>query len=168
MELYFNEIPDNNKIEQFSTIEKNGGREEKRICQKVDDVSWLQERHDWPGLRAIFSIERIITTGGKTTSEISYYITSADRSAEDLLAIAREHWSVESMHWSLDVVFSEDSSRFDSENAHLCLNALRKYALAVHKNYLASKSKKCSVKRHLLDCLLNDRLLLELIESAKI
>lgn len=168
VELYFDELPDRNQIDQFSTVEKNGGRLEKRICKKVDDISWLQERHAWPGLRTIFSVERIVTAGDKTTSEKSYYVSSVDTSAKHLLNIAREHWSVESMHWSLDVVFSEDSSRFDTENAHLCLNALRKYALAVHKNYLASKSKKCSVKRHLLDCLLNDNLLLELIESAKI
>ena len=168
VELYFKDCPDSKKLEQCSTTEKNGGRIEKRICKKVDDVRWLQKLHDWPGLRAFFSIERNVTVGGKTTSETSYYITSADTSAKQLLAFAREHWAIESMHWSLDVVFSEDSSRFISENAHLCLNALRKYALAVHKKYLAAQPKKCSVKRHLMDCLLNDRLLLELISITRI
>ena len=168
VELYFNACPDSSKVDQCSTVEKNGGRVEKRICKKVSDVHWLQERHDWPGLRAFFSIERIVTAGGKTTNETSYYITSADASAKQLLALARNHWAIESMHWSLDVVFSEDSSRFLSENAHLCLNALRKYALAVHKKYLASQSKKCSVKQHLLNCLLNDELLLNLIAIAEI
>jgi len=168
VELYFKDCPDSAKLDQFSTIEKNGGRMEKRICKKVDEVRWLQERHDWPGLRAFFSIERTVTVGDKTTSEISYYITSADTSAKQLLAFAREHWAIESMHWSLDVVFSEDSSRFISENAHLCLNALRKYALAVHKKYLAAQPKKPSVKRHLMDCLLNEQLLLKLISITRI
>ena len=168
VELYFNDCPDSTEVDQFSTVEKNGGRVEKRICRKAGDVRWLQARHDWPGLRAIISIERIVTAGGKTTSETSYYITSADTRAKNLLEIAREHWAIESMHWSLDVVFSEDRSMFASDQAHLCLNALRKYALAVHKNYLASKSKKCSVKRHLLDCLLNDRLLLDIIAFSRI
>jgi predicted transposase YbfD/YdcC len=168
VELFFKDCPDNAKVERFSTTEKNGGRVEKRICKKVDDVRWLQELHNWPGLRAFFSMERIVTVGGKTTREMSYYITSADTSAKQLLAFAREHWAIESLHWSLDVVFSEDSSRFLSENAHLCLNALRKYALAVHKKYLAEHHKKCSVKRHLTDCLLNEQLLLQLISITRI
>ena len=168
VERYFNDCPDSAKIDKFSTTEKNGGRVEKRICKKVEDVGWLQELHDWPGLRAFFSIERTVTVGGKTTSETSYYITSADASAKQLLTFAREHWVIESMHWSLDVVFSEDSSRFISENAHLCLNALRKYALAVHKKYLATQPKKCSVKRHLMDCLLNEQLLLKLTSFYRI
>ena len=168
VELYFKDCPDSNKVDQCTTIEKNGGRVEKRICKKISDVRWLQERHDWPGLRTFFSVERIVTKGSKTTSEISYYITSADANAKQLLAFSREHWGIESMHWSLDVVFSEDRSRFISDNAHLCLNAFRKYALAVHKKYLATHPKKCSVKRHLTDCLLNDRLLLDLISITRI
>ncbi|MBR2215566.1 MAG: hypothetical protein IJ849_07400 [Selenomonadaceae bacterium] len=67
------------------------------------------------------------------------------------------------MHWPLDVVFYEDSSHFISENAYLYLNAFCKYALAVHKKYLTAQSKKCSTKRHLMNCLLTDQLLLKLI-----
>ena len=67
------------------------------------------------------------------------------------MKIARDHWRIESMHWSLDVLFSEDDSRYSSENAHICLNILRKYAFQIHKNYIAANRKKCSVKGHLLE-----------------
>lgn len=166
--LYFQDGNSKEFVDEFTTIEKNGGRVEKRICRKLKEITWLQERHEWPGLKAVFSIERIIRTSRRTTTEINYYITSADKSAKQLLGIAREHWNIESMHWCLDVVFSEDKSRFLSENAHLCLNAFRKYALALQRKYISSLPKKPSVKRHLMDCLLNEHLLLKLISETKI
>ena len=74
-------------------------------------------------------------TGQKHTHEIEYYISSLDVSAERLMEIAREHWKIESMHWMLDVTFFEDQCRFSSENAQKTLNAMRKCALAVHKDF---------------------------------
>jgi len=168
VELYFVDGTTKEDMEEFTTVEKNGGRVEKRVCKKLKEIAWLKERHGWPGLNAVFSIERTISTSSRVTTETSYYITSANESAEKLLRIAREHWNVESMHWCLDVVFSEDKSRFYSENAHLCLNAFRKYALALHKRYLTTVQKKPSVKRHLVDCLLNDQILLKVISEVRI
>lgn len=167
VELYFRELDDKGCVEEFSTLEKNGGRVEKRTCRKLKDITWLQERHDWPGLKAVFSVERTNSTTRKTTTETSYYIASTDASAKRLLCIAREHWNIESMHWLLDVVFSEDTSRFLSENAHLWLNVFRKYALAVQKKYVSSLPKKPSAKRHLMDCLLSDQTLLKVISETR-
>ncbi len=45
---------------------------------------------------------------GKKTSEWHYYISSRKLSALDLLHPARMEWSVESMHWLLDVHFGEN------------------------------------------------------------
>lgn len=143
------------------------GISQKRTCRKLKDITWLQERHDWPGLKAVFSVERTNSTTRKTTTETSYYIASTDASAKRLLCIAREHWNIESMHWLLDVVFSEYTSRFLSENAHLWLNVFRKYALAVQKKYVSSLPKKPSAKRHLMDCLLSDQTLLKVISETR-
>ena len=164
--LYFRGIRNEEDVEEHISIEKNGGRIEERICRKLRSGEWLQERHAWPGLRTAFSVERNVTTPQNTTTETSYYITSADVSAKRLLEIAREHWRIESMHWSLDVVFSEDECRFSSKSAHICLNMLRKYALGLHKKFIADKSKKCSIKRHLVDCLLNEALLMDVISAT--
>ena len=62
---------------------------------------------------------------------------------------------IESLHWLRDVVFSEDECRFSSDNAHLTLNSFRKYALALHKSYMATLPKKGTIfylfsRRHLL------------------
>lgn len=68
--------------------------------------------------------------------------------------LAREHWKIESMHWMLDVTFSEDSCRLLSENAHRNLNALQKFALAVYKQFLAANNKKSTLNASMLSALL--------------
>lgn len=149
-------------LDSFQTIEKNAGRVEKRTCRKIRDISWL-EAHKWPGLRSVFSIERVVEARGRRSQETSYYISSCDYPPKQLMALAREHWKIESMHWLLDVTFSEDDCRFLSENAHRTMNALRKFALAVHKNFLASHHKKSSLKAHMLSALLDSNLLLSIL-----
>jgi predicted transposase YbfD/YdcC len=66
----------------------------------------------------VFSVRRITEAKDKTSDETCYYITSRDATAEELLKITREHWKIESMHWLLDVVFSEDDCEILSENGH--------------------------------------------------
>ena len=67
------------------------------------------------------------------------------------------------MHWILDVTFSEDIWRFLSENAHESMNALRKFTLVAHKNFLAAPHKKSSNKASVLSALLDSNLLLNLL-----
>jgi predicted transposase YbfD/YdcC len=160
-------MDDNNLkyIEEFETNEKNAGRQEHRICKKVIDISSMGDVKDWVGLKSIFSVRRIISSKEKTTDETSYYITSLDVSAKKLLHISRDHWKIESMHWLLDVVFSEDDCRIISENGHKTLNIFRKLALMLHKKYISTQPKKCSIKSNLLNCLLSEQHLYEIIES---
>ncbi len=160
--LFFEDQSNQSEWEISQTVEKNAGRIEKRICRKIKDISWLKE-HKWPGLQSVFSIERTIDVRGRHSQETSYYISSRDASAKQLMELAREHWKIESMHWLLDVTFSEDDCRFLSENAHKSMNALRKFALAVHKNFLVTHSKNSSIKASMLSALLDSNLLLDLL-----
>ena len=159
--MYFEDADDGDSFNTFQTIEKNAGRIEKRICRKARDIAWLAA-HKWPGLRSVFAVERIVDVRGMLSKETSYYISSSDVSARELLGAVREHWKIESLHWLLDVTFSEDESRFLSENAHTTMNALRKFALTVHKNYLAASGKKRSLKANMLAALIRPENLLDL------
>lgn len=163
--LFINSEVDKDNMEKYITIEKNGGRIEKRICEKVTDISWLEGRNEWAGLKSVFSIKRIVMKQNTTSEETSYYITSLDSTAQELLEITREHWKIESMHWLLDVVFSEDECRLVSENGHKTLNILRKLALLLHKQYIGKQTKKCSVKASLLHCLLDENCIWNILGS---
>ena len=96
--LFFEDQSNQNEWERSQTVEKNAGQIEKRICRKIMDISWLKE-HKWPGLQSVFSIERIVEARGRHSREISYYISSRDACAKQLMLLAREHWKIESMHW---------------------------------------------------------------------
>ncbi len=49
--------------------------------------------------------------------------------------VARKHWFVENqLHWCLDVIFQEDSSRARNGMSPLNLNVLRKVALTLCRN----------------------------------
>jgi predicted transposase YbfD/YdcC len=92
------------------TLETNGGRIEKRTAYITDHIAWLENRNLWSELKCIGAICSETTKNGKTTVEWSYYITSKNMSASQLLHYARAHWGVESLHWLLDVHFDEDRS----------------------------------------------------------
>ncbi|GHU13796.1 ISAs1 family transposase [Alphaproteobacteria bacterium] len=106
---YFESGMNCDNIETFeSPIENARGRVERRICSKIIDISCLGNLKEWKGLKTVFAVRRIVSDKHKTTDETNYYITSLSETPEKLLAITREHWKIENLHWMLDVVFSED------------------------------------------------------------
>ena len=154
--LYFGDSINDEDVKTFDTLEKNGGRIEKRICFASDRVDWISDLPLWAGLKTIFAVTRITTVKGKTTEEMCFYITSLPCDPKNLLTVTRSHWKIESMHWSLDVIWNEDDSGILSDNGHKTLNAFRKLALLGHKNYIPSLPKKRSVKGNVLAALLDD------------
>jgi predicted transposase YbfD/YdcC len=166
IELFFNDEQNRENIEIFKApIEKSHGRTELRICSKIKDISWLGNMRDWSGLKTIFSIRRICSDKYKTTDETNYYITSLSEPPEKLLKIVREHWKIESLHWMLDVLFSEDDCRLQSDEGQQSLNAFRKFAIFLHRNYLKSTGCKRSAKSNMLKCLINEKLLVSMIKN---
>jgi len=163
--LYMEEMDNMEEMEIFTTVNKNNGRTEKRTCRKTENVGWISSKNEWEGLCSIFCVERKVTTKYGTSEESSYYITSLSASAEKLLETSREHWKIESMHWMLDVVFSEDSTAILSENSIKSLNILRKFALMAHKKYVSSQPGKKAYKTSMFDCLLNNNRLLDVIKN---
>jgi predicted transposase YbfD/YdcC len=122
-------------ISRDQTVDGDHGRIETRTTTVIHDVAWLQERHDWPGLKAIVMVESIREIDGKTEQEARFYITSLALPAEQLGLIVRSHWSVEnSLHWVMDMIFRDDECRVRTDHApanftiikHIALNLLRR------------------------------------------
>ncbi|MCI5957827.1 MAG: ISAs1 family transposase, partial [Clostridiales bacterium] len=62
---------------------------------------------------------------------------------------ARKHWSIENqLHWCLDVIFDEDTSRARKDLSPLNLNVLRKTALALCHNIDLGKRVSLQRKRY--------------------
>jgi predicted transposase YbfD/YdcC/histone H3/H4 len=153
------------EVESARTTEKNKDRFEQRTCNKAPDLNWLESKDEWAGLKTAFSIHRRITTKKGVSEETSYYISSIDLPASRLLEIVREHWKIESMHWMLDVVFSEDDCRILNTNGQKMLNIFRKLSIAFHKNFISGMKQKTkpSIKNNMLKSLMSNSRLLEVI-----
>jgi len=151
IEFYFQE----EKLEPFVKVEKNGGRIERRTGYVSNEIDWLDGREDWKNLNCIGAIHTEFEKGGKKSSEWHYYISSASLTAEELLKHARLEWGVESMHWLLDVHFAEDKTRVWDMNVQKLLNTMRKIALNLSKDYKVKTESKIPIsgvlKRNLFD-----------------
>ena len=121
-------------ISRDETIDGDHGRIETRRTTVIHDVAWLQERHDWPGLKSVVMVESTREIGPRIESETRFYITSLVLAATLLGPIIRSHWGVESMHWVMDMVFRDDECRVRTDHApanfttikHMAHNLIRK------------------------------------------
>ncbi|MGH8783454.1 ISAs1 family transposase, partial [Paraburkholderia sp.] len=123
------------KISRDHTVDADHGRIETRTTTVIHDVAWLQERHDWPGLKGVVIVESIREIGDRIEQETRFYITSLVLLANLLGPIVRSHWTVEnSLHWVMDMIFRDDECRIRTGHApanfttikHMAHNLIRK------------------------------------------
>ena len=131
------------KYSHYKSDEKGHGRKEIRTCYalSVKNLPAAEEfKKKWKGLKSIILIESERTSGGKTSIEHRYYISSLTPNAKKIALAVRKHWSVEnSLHWCLDVAFKEDQCRIRIGEAAENFSLLRKIALLCLKRETSSK-----------------------------
>jgi predicted transposase YbfD/YdcC len=132
------------KISQHQTVDGDHGRIETRTYTAIDDVGWLQQRHNWPGLKGLVMVESTREIGDKIEREARFYITSAVLLANQLGPIIRGHWAIENnLHWTLDMTFNEDQSRLRKGHGAKNMAIVRHFAL----NLVRHAANKRSIKR---------------------
>ena len=104
---------------------------------------------DWPWVKAIGYAMRWTThADGTETSAVRYYISTRYVSGKRFAEAVRGHWSIESMHWVLDVTFREDESRTRERIMGNNLGWLRRFAVTLLKRHPA----KDSIRGKMLRC----------------
>jgi len=141
------------------------GRIEIRDYYLETDITWLAQKDEWAGLKSVGMVKSVTYKNGKSGCERRYYITSLTDVNEFAHAV-REHWAIENkLHWSLDVVFREDSDLAKKGNAPLNLNILDKTALRLVTHLDVGKN--ISRKRKRYRAALNPDILLSAILCRK-
>jgi predicted transposase YbfD/YdcC len=142
------------------TVDADHGRIETRAVAVSTDIGWLQERHRWPGLKAVGKVTRTREIGDKVSTETAYYLFSAPLLPDRAGEIVRSHWGVENrLHWRLDVTMNEDAARNRMDNGPYNFAILRHMALNVmgreeSKASLRAKFKKAAWNQEYLNKLL--------------
>jgi predicted transposase YbfD/YdcC len=110
------------------------GRIEQRQASLTGDIACLQERHGWPGLRAIGKITARREVADAITVETRYYRLSTVLSPARFNQVVRAHWDIENgLHWVLDGVLDEDQARNRRDHGPENLTLLRRLALNLAK-----------------------------------
>lgn len=128
------------RLSRFFTSERAHAREEERECIVCDNLYWLDEWKEWPGLNTFVCIHSTRISAGVKSKESRYYISSLGLDAEKTSKAIRTHWSIENnLHWQLDVTFNEDDER-KKNNAAQNFSLISKVALTMLKNDTSIKA----------------------------
>jgi predicted transposase YbfD/YdcC len=134
-------------VSRHETVDGDHGRIETRTYTAIHDVAWLQERHDWPGLKGLVIVDSTREIGEKFEHETRFYITSLVWLATQLGPVIRSHWAIEnSLHWVMDMIFRDDECRIRTDHApanfttikHMATNLIRR---APSKNSIRARRK---------------------------
>lgn len=114
---------------RHETVDGDHGRIETRKTTVIHDVAWLQERHNWPGLKSIVVVDSTREIAGQVEAETRLYLTSLSLPAARMGTIIRSHWAVEnSLHWVMDMVFRDDECRVRTDHAPANFTTLKHMA----------------------------------------
>ena len=120
------------------------GRIETRTYRVYDGLEIIADREKWGGNMTIIEYEAdtVRKSTGTRTSEKRLYVSSLPACTPVLGAYVRSHWSIESMHWSLDVNLLQDRIRRKSLRAARNLDTIQRIVLSVFSIW------KCLRKKH--------------------
>lgn len=115
------------------SIEKAHGQLETREYYLTGDIKWLCQHKDWKGIKSIIMERKVLEKEKEKHIEYRYYISSLAEDINLASRAVRGHWSVESMHWHLDVTFREDYHTTADKTAAQNHTIIRKWCLRIKK-----------------------------------
>jgi predicted transposase YbfD/YdcC len=132
----------NSVFDSFEIVDGDHGRIETRRYWVTEDIKWLSQFSQWPGLKSIGMVEYeyVNQTTGETYIERRFFISSLPANAKKIAKAIRMHWGIENgLHWCLDVGFDEDHSRVRKDFAPENFAVIRQIALNLLKQEKTAK-----------------------------
>lgn len=144
---HFEEVHENGLTESNVRSKTSRTKQASRIEERFYAVGPIPESMKeltsaWKGAKSIGQAITTCEKHGKTSVEVRYYLSSRPAVVSEFARSVRNHWSVESMHWVLDVVFHEDGSRIRTKNATNNMSFTRRYVTTLLKRDTTKRSLK--------------------------
>jgi predicted transposase YbfD/YdcC len=164
---YFQSAP-NTEVVTKTTVEKGHGRIETRTYTASSKVDWITSERSYPGqprftgIKTLVKVVSRVEHADRSTFDTRYFICSATNDIDRIAQATRGHWSVESMHWLLDVEFGDDLSRYRAGHGAKNMAVLRRFAL----DLVRANNARGSVKTRRKRASWNPAFLLEILQIA--
>lgn len=148
------------KYRSYETTEQGHGRFDERLYCLSKIPFDFAVKNEWPWIKAIgYALRMTEQADGRKSWEVRYYMLSRYLSGKRFSESVRGHWSIESMHWVLDVTFREDDSRTRERTLGNNLSWLRRFAVSLLKRHPIEDS----IRGKMLRCLMNPAFLEEVL-----
>lgn len=125
------------------------GRIETRTYRIYDGLNIIADKEKWGGNMTVVEYEAhtVRKTNGAHTSEKRLYVSSMPTDTPVLGHFVRSHWSVESMHWELDVILMQDRIRRKSPRAARNLDTIQRIVFSVFSIWRRLRKKRSDKKK---------------------
>lgn len=133
------------------------GRIETRTYRVYDGLELIADKEKWGGCLTVveFGAETVKKSTGAHTSEQRLYVSSLPPDASHLGAVIRSHWSIESMHWSLDCNFRQDSIKRKTIRAARNLDTIQRVVHALFAIWRGRRKKHSDKTRGIAELMRN-------------
>ena len=149
----------------YETHDEGHGRKDERTYFLSKPPRDFGPQEDWPWVKAIgYTLRLTQHADGTETDEVRYYICTRYLSGKRFAEAVRKHWSIESMHWVLDVNFREDDSRTRERTLGNNLSWLRRFAITLLKRH----PKKESLRGKMVSCMASTAFLTEVLSLTQV
>ena len=150
---YFNNDETDRKFRSNRKRSVSRGRKAERVVTVAPVPPEVKASGKWKGIKSIGMVYRHREPirpdnprAIRETDHVTYFISSLPPTAKVIAKYVDKHWSVENaLHWTLDVTFTEDSSRIRKGAAPAIMASLRRFALSLLRR--DTSMPKTSIKR---------------------
>ena len=125
------------------------GRIEARTYRVYDGLEVIADKEKWGGNMPIIEYEAdsVRKSTGAHTSEKRLYVSSLPTDTPALGAYVRDHWSIESMHWGLDVNLLQDRIKRKSPKAARNLDTIQRIVHSVFSIWKGLRKKRSDKRK---------------------
>lgn len=125
------------------------GRIETRTYRIYNGLEIIADRDKWGGNMTIIEYEAhtVKKSTGASTSEKRLYASSMPPDTPAMGTFIRNHWSIESMHWGLDVNLLQDSIKRKSPRAARNLDTIQRIVCSVFSIWKGLRKKKSDKRK---------------------